>query len=561
MTENSSEKDQQLSFKERILRDLEMARAGQASQPMAESSQPPKEETSFVAKEKEIRPQDLQEKKQVEEELPPSDSVDSKDKLKLNVSYQTDSSEAKFGTLTAKTKPVTFVEPKFKPQPKPRAQTKIENPNLLESAVLEEPVIDTPVASDSIPRKSQVKEEPSTAALSRAERNAHFSKKEKKAKQKHRIVGRVVLFVTIFLLLAIGVAGFFGYRYVTAALGPVDAKDTKFVTVEIPEGSGTKYIASLLKDAGVIKDAHVFNYYSKFKNYGNFQSGYYNLQKSMDLDTIAQKLQEGGTEIPQAPVVGKIVIPEGYTIDQIAQAVTVNADSKKKEKTPFTAETFLKAVQDDAFIEQEVAKYPKLLASLPAKGSGVKYRLEGYLFPATYTYGESTTAEELIDQMLAAMDKNLANYYDVLASKNLTVNEMLTMASLVEKEGSTDADRKDIASVFYNRLNQGMQLQSNIAILYAQGKLGQKTTLAEDAGIDTNIDSPYNIYKNTGLMPGAVDNPGLSAIEAAVNPNKTDYLYFVANVETGQVYFAQTFEEHNKNVEEHVNSKLTQASQ
>ena len=105
-----------------------------------------------------------------------------------------------------------------------------------------------------------------------------------------------------------------------------------------------------------------------------------------------------------------------------------------------------------------------------------------------------------------------------------------------------------------------MPLQSNIAILYAQGQLGKKTTLKEDATIDTNIDSPYNIYKNTGLMPGPVDSPGLSAIEAAVNPSKTDYLYFVANVETGEVYFAKTFEEHTKNVEEHVNSKLTESS-
>lgn len=379
----------------------------------------------------------------------------------------------------------------------------------------------------------------------------------KKAKKKKSLVRKIVTSTTLVLLLVLALSGFFGYRYVQSALGPVNANDKTFVTVEIPEGSGNKYIANILKENGLIKNAQVFNYYTKFKDFGNFKSGYYNLQKSMDLETIATTLQEGGTDTPQPPVVGKITIPEGYTIEQIAQAVTVNANSKKKEKTGFTADDFLKAIKDEKFIAKEVEKYPQLLESLSAKDSGVKYRLEGYLFPATYNYGVDTTVEDLIDQMLQTMDQTLAPYYTSMANKNLTVNEVLTLASLVEKEGSTDKDRKDIASTFFNRLNQNMPLQSNIAILYAQGKLGQKTTLAEDAAIDTNIDSPYNIYKNPGLMPGAVDSPGLSAIEAVLSPSKTDYLYFVANVQTGEVFFAKTFEEHEKNVEEHVNSKLT----
>lgn len=283
----------------------------------------------------------------------------------------------------------------------------------------------------------------------------------------------------------------------------------------------------------------------------------------MDLDTIAKQLQEGGTDTPQPPVLGKITIPEGYTLEQIAEATTVNAvkTANKNTKTPFSKEDFLNKAQDEDFIAKMAAKYPQLLATLPSKDSGVKYRLEGYLFPATYDYGKETTVEELIDQMLAAMNTNLSQYYSTIESKNLTVNDVLTLASLVEKEGSTDQDRKDIASVFYNRLNQAMPLQSNIALLYAQGKLGQKTTLKEDAEIDTNLDSPYNVYKKQGLMPGPVDSPSLSAIEATINPSKTEYLYFVANVETGAVYFANTYEEHAKNVEEHVNSKLNQSGE
>jgi hypothetical protein len=162
--------------------------------------------------------------------------------------------------------------------------------------------------------------------------------------------------------------------------------------------------------------------------------------------------------------------------------------------------------------------------------------------------------------MVAAMDKALSPYYATIKEKNLTVNELLSIASLVEKEGAKTEDRKKIAGVFYNRLNLGMPLQSNIAILYAQGKLGQKISLADDAGIDTTIDSPYNVYTHLGLMPGPVDSPSLDAIEASVNQTKSDYLYFVANVEDGKVYFATTKEEHDQNVAEHINSKLTQSS-
>ncbi len=280
----------------------------------------------------------------------------------------------------------------------------------------------------------------------------------------------------------------------------------------------------------------------------------------MDLETIIQKLQEQGTKTPEPPVLGKITIPEGYTIDQIAQVVSVDASSKSGAKTPYTQEEFLKVIQDDAFIEKMVAKYPKLLATLPSKESGVRYRLEGYLFPATYGYGKDSKMEDLVDQMLAAMDQNLSAYYDTMEAKNIDVNEALTLASLIEKEGATDKDRKDIASVFYNRLNQDMPLQSNIAILYAEGKLGQNISLADDAAIDTSIDSPYNVYTKVGLMPGPVDSPSLDAIESSINQTKSDYLYFVANVQDGKVYYATTLEEHDRNVQEHINSKLNQSN-
>lgn len=386
-------------------------------------------------------------------------------------------------------------------------------------------------------------------------RSRKESVKPTKKKKKSRLKG---FFVTLFVLLVLlGVGGFFGYQYVESALQPVDASSKEYITVQIPEGANTQEIGETLEKSGLVKHGLVFSLYAKYKNYSDLKSGYYNLQKSMSTDDLIKELQKGGTPERQEVSLASLTIPEGYTIDQIAETV---GQLQGEFKEALTAEAFLAKVQDETFISQLVAKYPTLLESLPTKESGVRYRLEGYLFPATYAIKESTTVESLIDEMVAAMDKNLSTHYAAIKEKNLTVNELLTIASLVEKEGSKTEDRKQIAGVFYNRLNIGMPLQSNIAILYAEGKLGKNISLADDVAIDTSINSPYNVYLNLGLMPGPVDSPSLDAIEASINQTKSENLYFVANVQDGKVYYATTREEHDRNVEEHVNSKLTQSS-
>ncbi|HFI0566953.1 TPA: endolytic transglycosylase MltG [Streptococcus suis] len=418
---------------------------------------------------------------------------------------------------------------------------------------------ETIIASKALvnPETDEVEEQEATVSQSRrtALQKAKTSKQRRQSQDKaaKRIVS-IIMSIVVVALLVTGIAGF---MWVKSSLEPVNAKATEAVQVEIPEGSTTLDIGNILVDNKLIKNATVFNYYSKIKSYNNYQSGYYNLYQNMSVDDIAKALQESGTPTPQKEAAGKILIVEGYTLAQIAQAVTNNTKTEdKNDKTPFTAEQFMATVTNQEFINRMVAAYPQLFASLPATDSGVIYQLEGYLFPAVYEYSDDTTIEELVEQMIAAMDTRLQPYYETIAAKNLTVNEVLTLASLVEKEGSTDEDRRNIASVFFNRINAGMPLQSNIAILYAQGKLGQETTLAEDAGIDTNIESPYNIYWTAGLMPGPVDSPSVSAIEAVINASTTDYLYFVADVTTGTVYFAKTIEEHDQNVAKYVNAHL-----
>ncbi|EHJ55639.1 hypothetical protein HMPREF9318_01160 [Streptococcus urinalis FB127-CNA-2] len=410
------------------------------------------------------------------------------------------------------------------------------------------------VESTLAPVNSNQPIETSSDVKEDTEKSMRKKRRQKTEGLANKITKRIIL-VLVLILIALGL---FGAYYINSSLKPVDKTDKSYVQVDIPIGSGNKLIGQILEKDGLIKSGTVFNFYSKFKNYTNFQSGYYNLQKSMSLDEIAKELQKGGTTEPTKPAVGKVLVREGYTIKQIADSIDDNVATKStKDKTPFTSKAFLAVVKDKTFIADMVKKYSKLLGNLPSSDEAT-YQLEGYLFPATYNYYKDTDMKALVEEMISTTNQTLSPYYDKIASSGKTVNEVLTMASLVEKEGSTDEDRRKIASVFNNRLDSGMALQSNIAVLYAIGKLGEKTTLSEDASINTSINSPYNDYTNTGLMPGPVDSPSKSAIEATVNPDSTDYLYFVADVKTGNVYYAKTYEEHTANVEKYVNSNISQ---
>ena len=559
--------DEKLSFKEQILRDLERVKEQDRSEQENEITS---FETPSSNKEDSVVPSTQEHEPSAEELMANSLSV--VDQILKNApsvpSRSNDisdeilsSEEVAEPKIEAVVEPVVEpVEPIFEPvQPKiePVKLNKEKEFNEIPTKVAVSYKISKQPEEVSIPPVDNKlsKSAESTDSLGSVPRR---SRRETVKLVKKKKSGFKTFFISLLIFLGlISAGGYFGYQYVQSSLQPVDASSKQYVTVQIPEGANIQTIGSTLEKSGLIKHGVIFAFYAKYKNYSDLKSGYYNLQKSMSTEDIIHELQKGGTPEPQAPALANLTIPEGYTIDQIAQAV---GQLEGNFKEALTADAFLAKVQDETFIAQEVAKYPNLLGSLPTKESGVRYRLEGYLFPATYSIKESTTIESLIDEMLSAMDKALSNHYSAIKEKNLTVNELLTIASLVEKEGAQTEDRKKIAGVFYNRLNLGMPLQSNIAILYAQGKLGQKISLADDAGIDTNIDSPYNVYTKPGLMPGPVDSPSLDAIEASVNQTKSEYLYFVANVEDGKVYFATTKDEHDQNVAQHINSKLSQSS-
>lgn len=367
-----------------------------------------------------------------------------------------------------------------------------------------------------------------------AESHSRTVEREKES----NMVRKIVLSIVSVLVVLIVILGLVGYQYVTSSLKPMEPKSEKMVSVEVPIGSTSKQIAKLLEDKKIIKSALVFNYYVKTQNASDFLAGYYEFSPSMTLDKIITELQKGGSTDPAKT----ILIKEGYTLDQIAKAV---ADSTK-----FKEKDFMKLIQDQAFIDQMHKKYPKLLDSAMT-AENVKYRLEGYLFPAVYDFSADMTLNEIVEKMISKTNEVMQPFYGTITSQGKTVQQVLTVASLLEKEGVTYEDRTKIASVFYNRIAADMPLQTDISVLYALGEHKEFISIKE-----TEVDSPYNLYKNNGFGPGPFNSPSLEAIKAALNPADTKYLFFLADTDTGKVYYAETYEEHLVLKEKYIDSKV-----
>lgn len=364
--------------------------------------------------------------------------------------------------------------------------------------------------------------------------------KRAERRKEDRVVRKIVYILTIGILIVAGILAISGYNYVSAGLKPLDKNDKKLVQVEVPSGSSNRQIGDILEEGEVIRDGMVFNFYTKFKNLTNFQAGYYQFSPNMTLDQISKELQQGGSAEPLDDA-SKLTVPEGYDVDKIASLVA--------KKTDFKKEDFIKVMKDDKFFDQLKAQYPDLLTDA-GNAKDVRYRLEGYLFPATYNVHKNRSLEDLVTQMVDTTNQILTAYYSQIKEQGLNVQEVMTLASLVEKEGVTQSDRKKIAQVFFNRIEAQMPLQSDISILYALGEHKEVVTIK-----DTEVDSPYNLYTNTGYGPGPFDNPSQEAILAVLDPTENDYIYFVADISTGKVYYAKTYEEHMELVEKYVNKE------
>lgn len=360
-----------------------------------------------------------------------------------------------------------------------------------------------------------------------------MNEKKKEVKKVRRIV--MIVFLSALLLMVIG--GAILYSYVTSALEPMDPDAEDTITVEIPIGSNLNSIAAKLEEADVIKDDRIFKYYAKFNNESDFQAGTYEMSQAMTPDELLESLKTG--KVYREPVF-QYTVAEGLNLAQISEVIEKN--------TEYSAEEFMELVTDEAYINGLITKFPNLLSE-EILNEQIKFPLEGYLFPATYpVYEEQPTLEMLVEQMISATDQNISPYREAIAEEERTIHQVLTMASLVEKEARTPEDRKSIASVFENRMAEDMMLQTDPTVAYAHGEHLERTMYS-----DLEIDDAYNTYQNKGLPPGPIANAGSSSIDAALNPSDTDYLYFLADP-SGNNHFAKTYDAHLKNRDKYLKS-------
>ncbi len=322
----------------------------------------------------------------------------------------------------------------------------------------------------------------------------------------------VLLSVLVLILLIAGI-GFYLWG------GTRSTTIDEAVTIKIAEGSTAKQVVTVLDDNDLIMNKISFEIYIRLNNAaGDIRPGKYTFEPGkVTYDSILSMLKAGDVVSAES----KLTIPEGYTVWQIAQLL--------EEKNIVEAQDFL----DYASSETPIYDY------IPDGSDYTKF--EGFLYPETYVIGSSWDSETILSVLLDQFDKIWTEERQAKAeAMGMTAKEIITVASLIEREVKVDSERPIVASVIYNRLNAGMLLQIDATVQYALGN--QKERLLYS---DLEIDSPYNTYKYKGLPAGPIASPGIACIDAALNPADTNYFYYQTSADgDGSHYFCETYEEH-----------------
>ncbi len=350
-----------------------------------------------------------------------------------------------------------------------------------------------------------------------ARKAAREAAKNLKLKRRKRIK-RIIVCV----LIAAVVVSIFG-TIITLAYRDINGLggDNKMYVIDVPAGAGASTVANLLANRGIIKYAPLFKLYAG--NRYMFQQGRHSVSSSMTykqlLETFASYAVHGvGDQV-------EVVIPEGSELNQIAAIL--------EEKGLCSSADFMNEVNYGVFSHDFVNAIPR-----------ADNRLEGYLFPATYQIYPGTTPHDIVTMMLDAFNSNIMPVYNASNTKD-TVDYVVTMASVIQREAASDDEMPLVASVFNNRLYEKKKLESCATVQYILHE--RKTVLSED---DIAIDSPYNTYKYAGLPVGPISSPGVAAVKAALYPKSTPYMYFVAASDGSRNYFSETYAEHERKVEQ-----------
>ena len=347
------------------------------------------------------------------------------------------------------------------------------------------------------------------------------------------------IFIIIAILVILLATPFVWYKISTS---PVSKSEEK-IQITIDMGSGTNKIAKILKENKIIKSEMAFKIYTKLNKVSSFQAGNYELTPSMEIDEIIQTLQTGKLHSKDGITITFI---EGKTMRWIAKEIAKNTNN--------TEEDVFDLLKDEEYIDSLVEKY--WFVTNDIKSKDIYYPLEGYIFPDTYTFkNKDVSVEDIFKTMLDKMEKVLNSYKNDIEKSEHNAHEILTMASIVEKEAMHDEDRKDVASVLYNRLEEKMSLGSDVTTYYAiKVEVGERDLYQKEL----NLNNPYNTRGPNmigKLSVGPICTVSEKSIEASLKPSNTQYLFFVAD-KNGKIYFTRTNSEHTSKVNELKNSGL-----
>jgi UPF0755 protein len=370
-------------------------------------------------------------------------------------------------------------------------------------------------------------------------------------KKRKRSSGAKIAGAFLYVLVVIGVSGVLatlGWTWASDLLALNKEEKSAVVTLpediftyteEVDESGNTEtistvdmdYVVDVLKEKGLIEYEFLFRLFGKFSNAEHkIVAGTYELDTEMDYRALVANMSSSSS----VRQVVEVTIPEGYNVDQIFELLEENGVSTVDK------------LQDMA------ANYAYKWSFLQDIPLGDYHRLEGYLFPDTYQFYAGESAKTVLNKLLNGFHSKMKSYYDQFTEDSeYSLHDIVIIASLIEKEASTEDDYADIASVIYNRLENPSAetvglLQIDATLVYING--GHVPTEA-----DKSIDSPYNTYLYKGLPAGPISNPGMKSLYAAMNPNSTKYYYYVLNPDTGAHEFSKTYAEHQKLVEKYSN--------
>lgn len=343
-------------------------------------------------------------------------------------------------------------------------------------------------------------------------------------------VKRLILFLFILcVIIILCIIGFFFYK-----LSPVD-RASEEIEYKVPLGTSVYDIFTDLEEEGIIRSAFALKIYSKIRGNISIDAGSYTLSKSMSATKIYNILSMDN--VVNADEI-KITFIEGTTIKDLAKTIEDETDISKEE--------FLNTINDKEYVKELIGTYWFLTDDI--LDENIYFALEGYLYPDTYNLNKNVTSKEIIEKLLEGTKNKLDSYKSDIENSPLSIHELMTLASIVEREGYTEDDKKSIAGVLMNRINNGWFLDCDVTSYYALGISYSSGSITENElkQCDNKYNTSSNCY-NIGLPIGPISNPSLVAIKAAINPEENQYYYFVSD-KYQNIYFSKTYDEHENTI-------------